>query len=1045
MKNSKDVIEKKGPIAWMAGNSVASNLLMLVLLVGGLFWGLNMKQEVFPEFNMDRVLVTVAYPGASPEEVEKGIVLVIEEAVQGLNGVEEVTSSASEGIGTVVIEVIAGEDLQKLNQDIQSEIDRITSFPEEAEEPVVSVIDRKHNVLSLAVYGDQNEKVLRETAESIRDELLQDKEITQVEISGTRPYEISISIKKEILRQYGLTLQEVASRIRNISLELPGGGIKTSGGEILLRMKERRDYGPDFQKIPIITNNDGSTVLLEDIATVIDGFEDNDFQGSYNGKNAVMIDVYRVGEQTPLTVAKAVEKHMNELNQTLPGGIKTAILNDMSDIFGQRMDLLTRNGYIGLGLVLIMLGLFLEARLAFWVTMGIPISFLGSMLLLPLMGVSINMISMFAYIIALGIVVDDAVVVGENVYHYHQQGYRFLEAAIKGAREVAVPVIFSVLTNIVAFLPIAFVPGIMGKFLKTIPFVVITVFSISLIECLLVLPAHLGHGKENSTNILFGWLGRLQQRFSFWFIRMVNKIYGPFLDLTLRIRYITVAAGLTILILVLGYIASGRMGLTMFPKVESDFAIATAVLPYGSAVEKSKLVEKKLLDAAQKITAQYDEGTVIKGIYSSVGGSTGGEGESGTSGSHVVSIRVYMADVEIRTLSTDPFVQAWRTEVGDLMGLESLSFSSDSGGPGSGSALTVELSHRNIETLEKASAELAEALRYYPKVKDIDDGFSPGKQQLDFTMRPEGEALGLTSREVASQIRNSYYGAEALRQQRARNEIKVMVRLPKEQRISEYDLEEFMLTTPSGKEILLRQAVNVERGRAYTTINRRNGRRIVSVTSDVNPPEEANNILTDVKANALAKLLKKYPDLSYSFEGKQADMRDSMVSLMKGLLAAMLMIYVLLAIPFRSYIQPLIIMLSIPFGIVGAVIGHLIMGYSLSIMSMFGIVALAGVVVNDSLVLIDFANRRKQAGLKTHNAIHAAGVQRFRPIMLTTITTFGGLAPMIMEKSMQARFLIPMAISLGFGIVFSTAITLVLVPSLYTIVEDIRSLFGFSE
>ncbi|UCF91264.1 MAG: efflux RND transporter permease subunit [Desulfobacterales bacterium] len=1019
--------ETRGPIAWMAGHSVSANLLMVVLLVGGMIWASQIKKEVFPDFDLDIVTITVPYPGASPEEVERGILLAVEEAVQGLEGIKEVSASAQEGSGSVTVEIIEGEDIQRLAQDIQNEVDRITSFPEEAEEPRVVIAQRKRSVLALALYGDQSEWILREVAEDIRDRLIQDPEITQVDLEGVRNFEISIEIPQNTLRTYNLTLDEVARTIRRAAVELPGGAIKTEGGDILVRMKERRDYGHEFGRIPIITANDGTEVLLEDIAVIQDGFEETDSFATYNGKPAVMIQVYRVGDQTPISVSDAVKRQVAHISQILPPGLALDAQDDRSEIYRQRMDLMLRNGYLGLGLVFILLAIFLEARLAFWVSLGIPISILGSFLFLPLWDLSINIMSMFAFIITLGIVVDDAIVVGENIYHYQQNGLPWYEAAVRGAREIAMPVTFSVLTNMVAFMPMLFVPGFMGKVFRQVPLVVISVFTVSLIESLLVLPAHIGHQKQHAPAGAFGWIVARQQQFSHFFARMVQTQYGPLLDLALRFRYITLSIGIAVLLLTVGYVKSGRMGFELFPKVESDYAKATAKLPFGTAVQKTARVQQILVREAQAVAQANGGEALVQGIFALINGNQS-------------EVRVYLTPPDVRPVSTARLTELWRERVGALPGLEFLKFESDAGGPGSGAAISAELSHRRIDVLEKASAELAEALGFFPNVTDIDDGFSPGKQQIDFQIKPEGRSLGLRSQEVAQQVRHAYFGAEALRQQRGRNEVKVMVRLPRAERMSEYHLEEMVLRTPSGKEIPLREAVSLSRGRAYTTIDRQDGRRVVTVSADVRPRSKTDEVLASLKADTLPQLQQKYAGLTYSFQGRQADRRESMQSLFNGLMMALVVIYAMLAVPFNSFVQPMIIMMSIPFGIVGAVIGHLIMGYSLSVMSMFGVVALSGVVINDALVLIDFANRKRQAGMNCHDAIHGAGIHRFRAILLTTLTTFGGLSPMIFETSRQARFLIPMALSLGFGIVFATLITLLLVPSLYLLVEDLKDL-----
>ncbi len=1026
-----------GPIAWMAGNSVAANLLMLVLLIGGLFFMGQIKQEVFPEFDSDQVTVSVTYSGASPAEVEQGIILAIEEAVSGLEGVDEVSSSATEGRGTVTVTLLNGGDLQKLAQDVQSEVDRISTFPDEADEPSVEIASRKRDVIALALYGDLSEQVLHGLADDFRNSLLQNPAITQVELSGTRPLEISIEIPQAKLRAYNLTLDQVAQSLSAAAIELPGGGIKTAGGEILVRMQERRDYGADFAKLPVLTDNNGTQLLLEDIAVIKDGFEETDRYAEYNGKRAVMIDVYRVGDQTPIEVADAARAEMESWRQQLPPGVEITALDDRSEVFKQRLELLLGNAYLGLALVLVLLGIFLEARLAFWVTMGIPISFLGAFLVLPWLGVSINMISMFAFIVALGIVVDDAIVVGENVYKFRQQGLPPLKAAIAGAREVAMPVTFSILTNVVAFMPLYFIPGTMGKVFQVIPVVVITVFLVSLIESLFVLPAHLAHLKETRRGGFLGHLHGFQQRFSRGVTRLIKQRYAPFLQLLLRYRYLTLSVAVAVLILTASLVVSGRMGMTMFPRVESDFAQVTVALPYGSPVEQTEAVRDRLLASAAQVADQYGGQELVIGTYADLG-----KAVNGTSGSHTLEIKVFLVDPEHRPIPTAQFVQQWRQATGEISGLETIMFQSDSGGPGSGKALTVELSHTDLVTLEQAGQDLADVLAGYAMVTDINDGFAPGKEQLDFSMRPEGLSLGLSAKEVALQVRNAYDGAEVLQQQRGRNEVTVTVRKPKSERISEYDLEEMILRSTSGIEIPLREAVDIERGRAYTSIDRRNGRRVISVTADVRPASQSGQIKSALLAEALPQLSDRYPGLAYSFEGKQADMAESMTSLVTGLGLALLLIYALLAIPFRSYLQPAIIMVSIPFGIVGAVLGHLLLGYSLSVMSMFGVVALSGVVVNDSLVLIDFANRQQRKGQSALSAVVDAGILRFRPILLTTLTTFCGLMPMIFETSRQARFLIPMAISLGFGILFATLIALLLVPCLYLIVEDMRQLFN---
>lgn len=1014
----------------MASNAVAANILMLFFLVGGLYWGTQIKQEVFPEFERDEVRVTVAYPGASPAEVVDGIVLPVEEAIASLEGIEQVYSSAVEGRGTVTVEALIDTDLQQLAIDIKNEVDRISAFPDDAEEPTVAVPSRRRSVITLILYGELEETVLKESAEMVRDQLLLDPLISQVELQGNRPLEISVDINQQTLRTYGLTLQAISEKIRNASLDLPGGTIKTSGGDIQLRMKERRNLGREFASIPIVVTDDGSVLHLEDIASIRDDFAETDSAMQYNGQPAIGIEVFRVGRQGPIEIAEAVKRRVDILRQILPDGLSVDTVNDRSLIYQQRLNLLLKNGYLGLALVLLLLGIFLEPRLAFWVTMGIPVSFLGSLLFLPFFDVSINMVSLFAFIVSLGIVVDDTIIIGENVYRLRQEGYGTLKAAIIGAREMAAPVTFAILTNIVTFMPLYFIPGVMGKIFRAIPVVVGTVFFISLIEALFVLPAHLGH-QQPLRGSLGSMLEKFQQRVSRGIARLIKHTFTPCVVLALRYRYVSTALGLSILLVTAAFIRSGHMGMTMFPRVESDRAYVSFSLPVGVPRNKVEATLSHLLDAAEKVRVENGGEALVQGTQAMIDSNSGW-------------IKIYLTSPDIRPISTSDFIRSWRENTGQLPGLESIRFRSNFGGPGSGAGLTLELQHRNADTLEMASQEAAEFLRTFPIVSEVEDGFERGKRQFDFQLTPLGYRLGLSPENVARQIRASYYGHEIKRQLRGRDEIKIMLRYPLAERSTLNSLEQMVLRTPEGGEVPLQSVAVVTPGRAYTSIQHRNGRRTITVTADVNPPKQTDQVVNAMKSDLLPVLMQRYTGLSYSFEGQQADRKKSMVALAKGMAAALVIVFVLLAVIFRSYWQPIIIMMAIPFGIVGAVLGHLLMGYSLSLVSFFGIVALSGVVVNDSLVLIDLANRKRASGQTAYAAVINASVSRFRPIILTTLTTFFGLLPMIFETSRQARFLIPMAISLGFGILFATVITLVLIPSLYLILEDILALWGRS-
>ena len=1028
--------DTKGPIAWMAGNSVTANLLMAVLLIGGLYMGFNIKQEVFPEFSLDMINISIAYPGASPEEVEKGILLAVEEAIQGIEGIDEITASALEGHGSLTVKALEGTDINRLWQEIKSEVDRIGTFPDESEDPRITIAERKREVLKLALYGDASEESMRTLAEQVRDQLLLDSGITVVELEGVRDREIHIEISQQTLRRYGVTLQDVAERISRASVELGAGGIKSSGGEVLLRIKDQRDYAKQYAALPVIILEDGSKVLLEDIATIDEGFEESDNWASFNGKRAVIIEIYRVGEQTPTQVASKGKALAKQINKSLPSGIHLTVLRDLSKIFAQRADLLLRNAYIGLGLVFFFLALFLEIRLAFWVSLGIPISFLGSFLLLAPTDFSINIVSMFAFIVTLGIVVDDAVVVGENIYFCRRQGMPFSDAAVKGVKTVAMPVVFSVLTNMVAFVPLMFVPGFMGKIFQTIPVVVIAVFAISLIECFFILPAHLSHSRERPLFFPLNYLEKWQERFSLAFETGVRKYYGALLFKLLDYRYSVIAFGIALLMTVAGYVSSGQMGMVLFPRVESDYAFCQAVLPYGVSEKKIKTVEQLLVKKAHEVIfeatgkkiGEAGKNPLSKGVFSKVQ-------------DNKITVRIFLTSPDKRPLSTAEVIKFWREKTGKIPILDTITFESNRGGPGSGKNLTISLSHKDNNILNRAGESLAKSLSDYSIVHDIDDGSAKGKKQFDISLNAAGRRMGLSSREVANQVRHAFQGVTAVKNQRGSSEVSLKIRLPKEERVSLSSFEELVLSAPAG-EILLRDAVNIVEKRAYTSIKRTDGRREILVTANVKPASRAGNILNDMKQQTLPDLMNKIPGLSYGFKGHKADTKESVTALLKGLGMALLCIFFLLAVPFKSYLQPFIIMFCIPFGVIGAIIGHIVMGYSLSVMSLFGIVAMSGVVVNDSLVLIDFANRQCRKGVSALYAVHFAGIQRFRPILLTTLTTCGGLAPIITETSRQARFLIPMAISLGFGILFATFITLVMVPCLYMILEDIKTLYG---
>ena len=1033
-----------GPIAWMARNHVAANLLMLLFLVGGLLLSTRVKQEVFPEFSVERITVSVLYRGASPAEVEQGIILSIEDVVRGLDGVKEVRATASESRARVVIDLLTGADTGKALQDVKNAVDSILSFPEEAERPIVSLAQVRNRVLTLLVHGAQDEQTLRDLAERIRDELLQRPGITLMTLPAARPLEISLEVPQRNLRAYNLTLERIAREVREAAIELPAGGVKTPGGEVLLRTQERRDFAREYTNIPVAAAPDGSQILVGDIAHIHDGFEETDVEAVFNGQRAVQVQVFRVGNETPQSVSDAVRAYVAEIESDLPPGIGLAIWDDRSEVYRDRVNLLVKNAFLGLVLVLLLLGIFLDPKLAFWTTLGIPISILGSFLFLPLTGASINMLTLFAFIITLGIVVDDAVVVGENVYEKRERGLPFLQAATEGAKDIAGPVIFAVLTNIVAFLPLAFVPGTFGKLFGQFPAVVVAVFVVSLVESLLILPAHLS--RRTPENRVWAALGKPRRLVNDLLQRGMTQGYQPLLGLALTHRYTTLTTGIALLILAGGLVGGGYIPFSFIPRIDTDVVAAQATLPFGVPLETARRVRHQLLTAAAATVEEHGGADILRGTYALVGaplpsfGPPEPEGPD-AGGSHLVGVQVSLIPSDQREIGSLEFVDAWRTAIGDIAGLESLTFNAETN-VSEGADIDIQLTHRARPTLEAAATELAHALAGYAGVRDIDDGFARGKPQLSLTLKPEARSLGINATDLARQVRSAFYGAEALRQQRGRNEVRVMVRLPEHERRTAHTVEQLMLRTDGGGEIPLFQAAAVERGRAYTEIRRREGRRIIAVTADVDESTATTStIMAEVLSRELPLLMQKYPGLSYALEGEELSRQESLEALGLGFVFALLGIYGLLAVPFRSYVQPVLVMLSIPFGAIGALLGLMLFGYNLSVISLLGIIALSGVVINDSLVLIVTANRlRTTQQLSASVAISQAGMRRFRPILLTSLTTFFGLAPMIFETSLQARFLVPMAISLGFGILFATVIILVLLPASYLILEDIRQL-----
>jgi multidrug efflux pump subunit AcrB len=1052
----------KNLIKWSSRNHVAGNFAMLALCLAGFTTWFTLRKEIFPETSIDAIAVSIPFPNATPEETERGVCIPVEEAIADLQGIKRIRSSAAQNAGTVVVEVETGYNVRNVMDDVKSRVDAIDTFPEEAEKPILEEILIKAPVMSLTLTADTDETTLRKLAETVRDELLTYEApppdsvtgfianairgaptISQVEIAGTRPYEISVEVSEAQLRRLGLSLSNIADSIRRSTVDLPGGSVRTSRGEVILRALGKRYEASQLAEIPVATDQNGAIITLGSIATLVDGFEDIDLSSRFDQENAIVVNVYRVGQEDTLALAKLVKDYVAKSSTRFPEGVKLSIWNDQSLYLQGRLDLLQRNALTGLLLVLVVLALFLRPSLAFLVALGIPVSFAGGIWLMPMLGVSINMISLFAFILVLGIVVDDAIVTGENVYTRIQNGEHPRVAAWKGTEEVSVVVIFGVLTTVVAFTPMLGLSGVSGKIWPNIPLVVIPTLLFSLIQSKFILPAHLAlltpRDRTRDVNIIF----RVQQRIADSLETFIRRIYQPFLEACLRWRYVTSAIFIGILIFSMSIVISGWLPFKFFPEVEGDILSAKVELAQGVPFEETERAVRKLEAAALELGKKYrdnDGKTIIRHLLASAGTqpflngfSPGGPPKA----THIGEVTLELTPAANRSTSSEILVSEWRKLAGDIPGIVELRIQAETAS--SGEAIDVNLTGNNLERLEEATAWAKAELAKFPGVIDISDSNRAGKDELLIKeLTPAGRALGFRLQDVASQIRDAFYGNEVQRLQRGRDEVKLMVRYPQADRRTLESLESLKLRTPSGDEVPLSQVATFEPGRGPAVIERTDRQRSIKITADVEPGVNANEVVAGFVANVLEKIPAKFPGVRHAFEGEQKDQNDSVREIGIGFLFALVIMYILIAIPLRSYFQPIIIMSVIPFGLVGAIWGHVLLGLNLSIMSMCGIVALAGVVVNDSLVMVDYVNRhRKEAGSIRAAAVMAGGA-RFRAILLTSLTTFVGIMPMVLETDMQAKFLIPMAVALAFGILFATIITLLLVPCVYLILEDLR-------
>ena len=1047
---------QKGLIAWFAGNHVAANLLMFLIIAFGVVSSFTIRKQTTPDFEVNQVVVRVPYLGAAPQEVEEGVVIKIEEAIQDVPGIVKINSTASEGMGAVRVEISTETDINEILTEIKTRVDAISTFPGLTEKPIIYKQEFQLHVVFLTVTGDLDAYARKAMADEIREELLRIPEVNAVDILGDRPYEISVEVSEQDLRQYGLTMSEISQAIRASSVDMPGGSIRSEGGDILLRTEGQVYTGQEFSQLVLRTYPDGTRLTLDDVATIRDGFVETNGFARYLGKDSAALRVLAVGQQSELRTAAAVKQYVEAKNNTLPNDVQIEIWVDRSFYLQDQLNMMVKNMLQGALLVCLLLTLFLRWKVAGWVIVGIPITFFGAMWLMPHgpWPVTVNTVSLFGFILVLGIVVDDAIIIGESIYTKVRADGHTLDNVIAGAHRVAVPATFGVLTTIAAFTPMLFVGGMAASFFEAMSVVVILCLFFSLVESKLILPAHLAQANIkpvdeedlfHPTHKVALWrrvprfFQKIQRRVQHGLQWTIHDWYAPLLEKAVRNRGLTFALFTALLILTFGITKSGLVRFVIFPEAPSDFVMVQMQMENGTA----PLVRDRVLTHIEQALADINEDQVTQNPGSPLPiehyivfteGDTAG----------MMFAELHRGDD--RPLLSDELIAQWRERVGEVPGVKELVFS---GGQtiGGGPPLSFNISGNNFDELQAASAELEKKLAGYAGVFDIRSTASAGGQEIRLEIKPEAEALGLTMSTLGRQVRQAFYGEEAQRIQRGQNEVKVMVRYPEEERRSIADLENMRIRTPNGVEVPFYSVADVSFGEAFSTITRQNRKRTVTVSADIDPDQvEPGPIIREISQDYLPALAANYPGVSYELEGASQEQNKLIMNIVVASIAALFLIYALIAIPLHSYVQPLVIMSVIPFGLIGAVIGHILMGKAISMFSLFGLVALAGVVVNDSLILIDFINKARSEGMPAIEAVVRSGKERFRAIILTSLTTAVGLMPIMLESSMQAQMLIPMAISLSFGIVFSTVITLFLIPSLYLLQEDFgRSMRSFKD
>ena len=1027
---------RSGAIGWMARNPVAANLLMAVVMLAGLVSLLDLRKEVFPTIPLEMIRITVPYPGSSPSEVEEGILIKIEEALQDMEDVDDIIAEANENVATVLVQMQPKTDMAPVLNDVTSRVNAIASFPANAEKPIIEEILAKNHTINLSIAGEKlSEHQLKALADDVRDDLLATGEITQIELVGVRDYEVAIELSDSTLRQYGLSFDQVVTLIRSRSENLPGGNVRTDSGTITLRSQGQAYSGDEYRRIPLLTRPDGTRLLLGDIANVRDGFSEQPILSRLNGANGARLTIFTVGRQSTLDVSQLVKDYAAQKQLELPDGVSLNVWFDNSRILKGRIDLLLKNALQGGILVLLALALFLRLSMAFWVLIGVPFSFLGAMMVMNLgfFDYSINLMSLFGFLLVLGIVVDDAIVTGESAYSYLEREQQGLDSIIHGVKRVSTATIFGVLTTIIAFTPMLTMTSHIGRFGSNIAVVVIFCLIFSLIETKLILPAHLRHIKLDKKST--GPIAALQNGFDRQLKAFVYNIYRPALQTLLAYRYVSLAVFVAGFIVVLSLVPAGIVRMVFFPDVPSDQIVISLRLPPSAPYQLTHDYALKIEAAATTVNERYRERTgedvdAISNI------------ETLSSSDDQARIWASLVPSEQRQIDSVILAQWWREAIGPLPGIKQLSFDAKAG-PGEGVDLDVALESDDLAELQRAAQWLKAELQQISGVFDIRDTFGAGAPEVDIRIKPAGELLGLGQAEIARQVRQAFFGAEIQRFQRGRHEVRVYARLPLAERNTLETLEQLWIKLPSGERVPFSEVAEAQYSSGISSIKRVDRKRVVNIQTGIDKATiEPDAVVAKLDRDVMPTLLKQFPAVSYYYTGQvEEQQKDTRELQVMGSLV-LLLIFAALAIPLKSYIQPLYIMSAIPFSVAGAIIGHWLTGNALSMLSIIGVVALAGVVVNDSLVLVDFINQKVSEGEEKLKAVVEAGQMRFRAVILTSLTTFLGLLPIQLETSIQAQFIKPMATSVGFGILFATAVTLFLVPILFFIAHDISQFFA---